>query len=79
MPNNALEQVEVDHVLPAARIAETLARLTREPVPEPADPVSDEMKAEVDLEEFSMGAIEGSNPGRPSGFSCPDCNGVLWR
>ena len=25
-----------------------------------------------------MEAIEGGHPGRPSGFSCPDCNGVLW-
>ena len=78
MPNNAIEHVEIDHVLPAAGIAETLARLTGEPVPEPAGPVSDEMKAEVELEGFSMEAIEGGHPGRPSGFSCPDCNGVLW-
>jgi two-component system chemotaxis response regulator CheB len=78
MPHNAIEHVEVDHVLPAAGIAETLARLTGEPVPEPAGPVPDEMKAEVELEGFSMEAIEGGNPGRPSGFSCPDCNGVLW-
>ncbi|HEX8135353.1 MAG TPA: chemotaxis protein CheB [Actinomycetes bacterium] len=78
MPNNALEHVEVDHVLPAAGIAETLAGLTSEPVPEPARPASDDMTAEVELERFSMEAIEGGHPGRPSGFSCPDCNGVLW-
>jgi two-component system, chemotaxis family, protein-glutamate methylesterase/glutaminase len=78
MPNNAIEHVEVDHVLPAAGIAGTLARLAREPVPEPADPVAAELKAEVELEGFSMEAIGGGNPGRASGFSCPDCNGVLW-
>jgi two-component system chemotaxis response regulator CheB len=78
MPNNALEHVEVDHVLPAAGIAETLAGLTSEPVPEPARPASDDMTAEVELEGFSMEAIEGGHPGRSSGFSCPDCNGVLW-
>ncbi|HEV8164959.1 MAG TPA: chemotaxis protein CheB, partial [Actinomycetota bacterium] len=78
MPNNAIEHVEVDHVLPAAGIAGTLARLAREPVPEPTDPVAAELKAEVELEGFSMEAIGGGNPGRPSGFSWPDCNGVLW-
>jgi two-component system, chemotaxis family, protein-glutamate methylesterase/glutaminase len=31
MPNNAIEHVEIDHVLPAAGIAETLARLTGDP------------------------------------------------
>jgi two-component system, chemotaxis family, protein-glutamate methylesterase/glutaminase len=66
MPNNAIEHVEVDHVLPAAGIAETLRRLTGEPVPEPKNPVSDEMKAEVELEGFSMEAIEGgTRVGRP--------------
>jgi two-component system, chemotaxis family, protein-glutamate methylesterase/glutaminase len=30
------------------------------------------------VEEFSMEALEGERPGRPSWFSCPDCNGVLW-
>ena len=25
-----------------------------------------------------MEAMEGEHPGEPSGFSCPDCNGVLW-
>jgi two-component system chemotaxis response regulator CheB len=24
-------------------------------------------------------AFEGNHPGRPSGISCPDCNGVLWQ
>jgi two-component system chemotaxis response regulator CheB len=78
MPNNALEHVAVDHVLPVAGIAETLARLTGEPALDPVDPVSDDMNTEVELEGFSMEAIEGGHPGRPSGFSCPDCNGVLW-
>jgi two-component system, chemotaxis family, protein-glutamate methylesterase/glutaminase len=33
---------------------------------------------EVEVEGFSLEAIEGEHPGKPSGFSCPDCNGVLW-
>jgi two-component system, chemotaxis family, protein-glutamate methylesterase/glutaminase len=34
---------------------------------------------EVEMEGFSLEAFEGNHPGRPSGFSCPDCNGVLWQ
>jgi two-component system, chemotaxis family, protein-glutamate methylesterase/glutaminase len=36
------------------------------------------MKMEVEMEKFSLDAVETSHPGEPSGFSCPDCNGVLW-
>jgi two-component system chemotaxis response regulator CheB len=36
------------------------------------------MKMEVEMERFSLEAVESSHPGEPSGFSCPDCNGVLW-
>jgi two-component system, chemotaxis family, protein-glutamate methylesterase/glutaminase len=36
------------------------------------------MKVGVDVEGFSLEAIEGEHPGEPSGFSCPDCSGVLW-
>jgi two-component system, chemotaxis family, protein-glutamate methylesterase/glutaminase len=78
MPVNALQHVAVDHVLPAAAIGELLARLASEPVPEPPGPAPTDMKMEVEMEKFSLDAMEGSHPGEPSGFSCPDCNGVLW-
>jgi two-component system, chemotaxis family, protein-glutamate methylesterase/glutaminase len=78
MPHNAIEHVHVDHVLPAAAIAEALTRLAAEPAARPSTPAPNDMKVEVEVEAFSMQAMEGSNPGRPSAFSCPDCNGVLW-
>jgi two-component system chemotaxis response regulator CheB len=78
MPHNAIEHVDVDHVLPAADIGEELARLATEPAMQPAGPAPNDMKLEVEVEGFSMEALEIGNPGRPSGFSCPDCNGVLW-
>jgi two-component system chemotaxis response regulator CheB len=71
MPNNAIEHVEIDHVLPAAAVGATLGALAVEPATAPAGAASHEShdtKAEVELD----------HPGRPSGFSCPDCNGVLW-
>ena len=79
MPGNALQHVEVDHVLPAAAMGELLARLIADSAEAPADPTPTGMRVEVEMEGFSLEAFEGSHPGRPSGFSCPDCNGVLWQ
>jgi two-component system, chemotaxis family, protein-glutamate methylesterase/glutaminase len=79
MPSNALEHVPVDHVLPATSMGELLARLVADPAEPPSDPAPTGMQVEVEMEGFSLEAFEGNHPGRPSGFSCPDCNGVLWQ
>jgi two-component system, chemotaxis family, protein-glutamate methylesterase/glutaminase len=78
MPGSAIQHVGVDHVVPVADMGALLARLGREPAGEPSGPAPVEMKVEVDVEGFSLEAMEGEHPGEPSGFSCPDCNGVLW-
>jgi hypothetical protein len=74
MPGNALEHVDVDHVLPAAAMGALLARLAVEPAAEPPGPAPTDMEVEVEVEGFSLEAMEGE----PSGLSCPDCHGVLW-
>jgi two-component system chemotaxis response regulator CheB len=79
MPSSAIEHVRVDHVLPAADMGPLLARLTLEPAGEAPRPAPDDMHVEVAVEGFSLAAMEGEHPGTPSGFSCPDCNGVLWQ
>jgi two-component system chemotaxis response regulator CheB len=79
MPSSALEHVRVDHVLPAAAMGALLARLATEPAGEASQSAAPaDMDVEVDVEGFSLEAMEGEHPGKPSGFSCPDCNGVLW-
>jgi two-component system, chemotaxis family, protein-glutamate methylesterase/glutaminase len=78
MPDSALEHVRVDHVVPTADMGALLARITAEPSPEAPGSAPDHMEVEVQVEGFSLEAMEGERPGRPSGFSCPDCNGVLW-
>jgi two-component system chemotaxis response regulator CheB len=78
MPGSALEHVQVDHVLAVASMGELLARLTAEPAGEHPGPVPTVMKVEIEMAGFSLEAMEGEHPGEPSGFSCPDCNGVLW-
>jgi two-component system, chemotaxis family, protein-glutamate methylesterase/glutaminase len=79
MPGNALEHAQVDHVAAAASMGKLLARLITDLAVPPADPAPRAMQVEVEMEGFSLEAFEGNHPGRPSGFSCPDCNGVLWQ
>jgi two-component system chemotaxis response regulator CheB len=79
MPSSAIEHVRVDHVVPAAEIAALLVRLCKEETVEPGPPVPGLLKVEADMalmDEKTMN--ESDRPGHPSGFSCPDCNGVLW-
>ncbi|HEY7605180.1 MAG TPA: chemotaxis protein CheB [Actinomycetes bacterium] len=78
MPGNALEVVEVDHVVPVGAMGEVLARLAGEPAAQPPGPTPADLEVEVEVDEFSLEAMEGEHAGEPSGFSCPDCNGVLW-
>jgi two-component system chemotaxis response regulator CheB len=79
MPQNAIDHVQVDHIVPLARIAPLLVELTSVPVPkEKTTPVPARMDVEVKI------AME-NNPidagleriGEPSRFACPECHGVL--
>jgi two-component system, chemotaxis family, protein-glutamate methylesterase/glutaminase len=81
MPSSAIEHGGVDHVLPAPAIGARIAALARGPgaeQPSSNPDVPDVVKVEDEMTDLSMSAIKGDNPGRPSAFSCPDCNGVLW-
>lgn len=80
MPRSALENVDVDHVLPVGEIAQLLGTLAREPAPEgrvgtvTEDMIKEDEMAEVDTAAFT----DDERPGVPSAFSCPECSGVLW-
>ncbi|HET6878214.1 MAG TPA: chemotaxis protein CheB [Jatrophihabitans sp.] len=83
MPENALAHVAVDHVLPAERIAPLLVELCAadNPSADPVDPLDPPAFLDIDAEVpgLSGTAIDvAGRPGTPSGFSCPDCGGVLW-
>jgi two-component system chemotaxis response regulator CheB len=79
MPTSAIEHVDVDHVVPIAEMADLLVQLCKEEVVEVDLPVSPLMAIEADMAMMDGDAMnESDRPGRPSGFSCPDCNGVLW-
>ena len=75
MPLSAIQNVEVDHILPARLIGTKLARLVaqevedlRPPAPEGSD------VAEGTEDNMRTGHI----PGPPSPFVCPECGGTLW-
>jgi two-component system chemotaxis response regulator CheB len=77
MPESAIKNVDVDHVLPVAEIAAKLPELARERTGMPA-PVPGAMAAEVELElrgsALKNGVLE---LGRPSPNACPECHGSL--
>ena len=78
MPQSAVNHVDVDLALPAARIAEALVRAVREPldVPPPAARPDLEIELRSDSGEGHMEDMEAI--GTPSVFSCPECSGTLW-
>jgi two-component system chemotaxis response regulator CheB len=79
MPRSALEHVEIDHVGSAAEIADIVVRLSKEERSDVELPASGLMEVEADLAMMDDDAMnQPERPGRPSGFSCPDCNGVLF-
>jgi two-component system chemotaxis response regulator CheB len=81
MPSSALEQVEVDHVVPVRDMAALLERLVREPAGK--DPGGSAMKhQEAESPDPAMGGAHELEhealTGPPSGLTCPDCGGALW-
>jgi two-component system chemotaxis response regulator CheB len=88
MPESALANVEVDHVLPVGEIAPLLARLAGNPARrnEVADAMSSSPSQPSEFEELPDAAsrdqdeqVRGERHGRTSVFTCPDCGGTLWQ
>ncbi len=78
MPINAIENVEVDYILPVSEIAPVLSRLTQQPVPEEVierDPEG--VDTEIDMAEMDNSTSDVP-PGSPAVFACPECGGTLW-
>ncbi|WP_432574983.1 chemotaxis protein CheB [Kineococcus sp. SYSU DK005] len=80
MPVNAIGAADPEHVLPVAAIPALLDRLVREEVPAARPAADDEMGEEVAVARFDTDVIDSDDhPGEPSGYTCPDCSGALWR
>jgi two-component system, chemotaxis family, protein-glutamate methylesterase/glutaminase len=77
MPASAIDDVEVDHVLPAIEIANRLKELVEQPVAAEVVPMRrDRESRSGDQEKPESDALD--QPGELSPFVCPDCGGALW-
>jgi len=87
MPENAIREVAVDHVVPVDQIAGILARISQEDVPEAVteEIVQNDTEAKrTELEIKIAGEANALETGVPkwgelSPFTCPDCSGVLTK
>lgn len=78
MPRSALQQVEVDHVLPVMRMGAVLNRLVREPSGAPTR-VPDDIQREVALTARGVStASDEEKLGKLAPLTCPECGGPLW-
>jgi two-component system, chemotaxis family, protein-glutamate methylesterase/glutaminase len=78
MPQSAIDHVQVDHVVPLARIPPLLVELTSLPVPERTMPVPELMNVEVKIAMENNPIDAGfERMAEPSRFACPECHGVL--
>lgn len=82
MPENALTRVNVDHVLPCREMGAELAALVDDLVDgTAAPPLSALDNAEVQAasaHEYQVTNLPEVVDVSPSGFACPDCQGVLF-
>jgi two-component system chemotaxis response regulator CheB len=81
MPENAIRNAEVDHVIPVSEIAALLVRLSNEPLPDKPGVLRDEQtKREIEIA-AEENALKKSvmSFGELTPFTCPECHGVLSR
>jgi two-component system, chemotaxis family, protein-glutamate methylesterase/glutaminase len=79
MPQNALNNLKVDHCMPIAGMGALLDRLARESHND-SKPVPPDIKVEAIIAERVLSDVEqvgGLGPQVP--YNCPNCGGVLWQ
>ena len=80
MPLAAIESGPPDYVVPVAEIAQLLVGLVTDAPPDPANSSSNgDAVLEESLVAVDRGSTDQPQPGSPSGFTCPECNGALWQ
>ncbi len=75
MPASAIHNVEVDHVVPVAKVGGLLDRLLYEPRPA-GRAVCDEVEEEPDA--MGISNDPQSTGSEPSNLTCPECGGTLF-
>ena len=79
MPQNALNNADVDYCVPAAAMGPLLDRLAREhPGKNKPVPADVRMEAEIAERVLGGGIAELDRLGSTAPYNCPTCGGVLW-
>jgi two-component system chemotaxis response regulator CheB len=79
MPDSAIRNTQVDHVLDAHAIAPTLERMSREP-PLREVAIPDDLLLEAQFAETGLSSAEvNESLGELSEFTCSECAGPLWQ
>lgn len=78
MPRSAVDNVDVDHVVPVAEMPALLTRLASEPLMK-GEGMSRRGNGRPDVAEVGKAALHKQQAeGPPSPFTCPECGGALW-
>jgi two-component system, chemotaxis family, protein-glutamate methylesterase/glutaminase len=80
MPRNAISRCPVDEVVASAGLASAVCAMVARPAAPGNTPPSGRLNRELAIAGAVMDALHGPPEilGEPSGFSCPDCHGVLY-
>lgn len=78
MPQNVLNNLKVDHCVPASEIGPLLEKLTHGK-PGKKKSIPDDIKIEAEIAERVLSdVVEVSGLGEQVPYNCPNCGGVLW-
>ncbi|GAC1587844.1 MAG: chemotaxis protein CheB [Hymenobacter sp.] len=79
MPETALRNVTVDHVVPLVQMGALLTEITQGPVSEAPVDIPEDLKQEAAIAERVVGTTEEvAKLGHQVPLTCPDCGGSLW-
>jgi two-component system, chemotaxis family, protein-glutamate methylesterase/glutaminase len=81
MPQNALNNLKVDHCLPLAQIGALLVRLVHASPPGSApSPIPEDIIVEAKIAKRVLSDLSSVEAlGNQVPFNCPECGGVLWK
>ena len=78
MPQNALNQMKIEHCVPLAEMGALLVKLVERP-PGQDEPIPDDIAIEAKIAERVLSDLKSVEAlGDQVPFNCPNCGGVLW-
>ena len=79
MPASAIQNVDVDRVLPIREMPGALLELVHAQIPEGVERMPNHKNIEPDIAEVGSEAlVTGELPYPPTALTCPECGGALW-